>query len=46
MRVKLEVWNRKVGNQEITVVGKKFYYKGEWYAYALGKEYVEIAHDF
>jgi len=42
MRVKLEVWNRNVGNGVVRVVGKRFWYRDRCYEYVLGREYVEV----
>lgn len=42
MIVPIEMWNEKVGNNRIKVVGKRFWYRGKYYKYTLLKGFVEI----
>ena len=45
MLMSIRTWNKKVANQDIVVVGKRFWYKGEWYRYELTKQWVRITKD-
>lgn len=45
MIVSISRWNEVVGNMRIKVVGKKFWYRGEWYRYELMGKWVEIRRD-
>lgn len=45
MIVSIQKWNEVVASMKIRVVGKKFWYKGEWYRYELLKGWVEIQKD-
>lgn len=42
MRIRLDVWNRNVGNGVVRVVGKRFWYRDRCYGYKLGRENVEV----
>lgn len=42
MIVPISMWNKKVANGDVRVVGKEFYYQGTWYKYQLYKGWVEI----